>query len=78
MLAKIYLGEITSWNDAAIRALNPGRNLPDTKITPVFRSDGSGTTYNFTEYLSSVSPHVEEQGRLQHERQLPDGRRRPR
>ena len=37
-------------------ALNPGRNLPDLKITPVFRSDGSGTTYNFTEYLSAVSP----------------------
>jgi phosphate transport system substrate-binding protein len=54
-LAQIYLGEITKWDDAKIRALNPGRNLPDTKITPVFRSDGSGTTYNFTEYLSSVS-----------------------
>ena len=54
-LAGIYLGEITSWNDAKIRALNPGKSLPDTKITPVFRSDGSGTTYNFTEYLSSVS-----------------------
>ena len=56
VLAQIYLGEITNWNDQRIRALNPGRNLPDTKITPVFRSDGSGTTYNFTEYLSSVSP----------------------
>ena len=56
VLAQIYLGEISSWNDQRIRALNPGRNLPDTKITPVFRSDGSGTTYNFTEYLSSVSP----------------------
>jgi phosphate transport system substrate-binding protein len=56
VLSLIYLGEISSWNDQRIRALNPGRNLPDTKITPVFRSDGSGTTYNFTEYLSSVSP----------------------
>jgi phosphate transport system substrate-binding protein len=55
-IARIYLGEITNWNDQRIRALNPGRNLPDTKITPVFRSDGSGTTYNFTEYLSSVNP----------------------
>ena len=55
-LASIYLGEITSWNDQKIAALNPGRNLPDMKITPVYRSDGSGTTYNFTEYLSSVSP----------------------
>ena len=54
-LAQIYLGEITTWNDAKLRALNPGKTLPDTKITPVFRSDGSGTTYNFTEYLSSVS-----------------------
>jgi phosphate transport system substrate-binding protein len=54
-LAGIYLGEITQWNDPKIAAINPGRNLPSTKITPVFRSDGSGTTYNFTEYLSSVN-----------------------
>jgi phosphate transport system substrate-binding protein len=54
-IAGIYLGEITNWNDGKIRALNPGKSLPDLKITPVFRSDGSGTTYNFTEYLSSVS-----------------------
>jgi phosphate transport system substrate-binding protein len=54
-LANIYLGKITKWNDAAVKALNPKLNLPDTKITPVYRSDGSGTTYNFTEYLSSVS-----------------------
>ena len=56
VLAQIYLGEITNWNAAAIRAINPGRNLPDLKITPVYRSDGSGTTYNFTDYLSAVSP----------------------
>jgi phosphate transport system substrate-binding protein len=54
-LANIYLGKITQWNDAAIKKLNPSLNLPDTKITPVYRSDGSGTTYNFTDYLSSVS-----------------------
>ena len=54
-LAAIYLGEITNWNDARIKALNPSLSLPDKKITPVYRSDGSGTTYNFTEYLSSVS-----------------------
>ena len=48
-------GRITSWNDAAIKKLNPKLQLPSTKITPVYRSDGSGTTYNFTEYLSSVS-----------------------
>jgi len=54
-LANIYLGQITNWNDAAIKRMNPSLNLPDLKITPVYRSDGSGTTYNFTEYLSSVS-----------------------
>ena len=55
VLADIYLGKIMNWNDAKIRAINPGRNLPDLKITPVYRSDGSGTTYNFTDYLSAVS-----------------------
>ena len=55
-LANIYLGQITNWNDAAIKRLNRNLNLPDLKITPVYRSDGSGTTYNFTEYLSAVSP----------------------
>lgn len=55
-LASIYLGKITSWNDAAIKKLNPKLSLPSTKITPVYRSDGSGTTYNFTDYLSAVSP----------------------
>jgi phosphate transport system substrate-binding protein len=55
-IAKIFLGQITNWNDPAIKALNKGANLPDLKITPIFRSDGSGTTYNFTDYLSSVSP----------------------
>jgi phosphate transport system substrate-binding protein len=55
VIANIYLGKVTQWNAPAIKALNPNVNLPDTKITPVFRSDGSGTTYNFTDYLSSVS-----------------------
>jgi phosphate transport system substrate-binding protein len=55
VLADIYLGRITNWNDRRIRALNAGRNLPDLKITPVYRSDSSGTTYNFTDYLSAVS-----------------------
>ncbi len=54
-LAKIYLGSVTSWNDAAIKRLNPKLDLPDTKITPVYRSDGSGTTYAYTNYLSAVS-----------------------
>jgi phosphate transport system substrate-binding protein len=56
VLANIYLGKITKWNDAALKSLNPGVNLPDMSITPIFRSDGSGTTYNFTDYLSKVSP----------------------
>jgi phosphate transport system substrate-binding protein len=54
-IAKIFLGQITNWSDAAIKALNKNANLPDLKITPVFRSDGSGTSYNFTDYLSSVN-----------------------
>jgi phosphate transport system substrate-binding protein len=55
VLANIYLGKITKWNDPALTKLNPDANLPGTTITPIFRSDGSGTTYNFTDYLSSVS-----------------------
>ncbi|HST13917.1 MAG TPA: phosphate ABC transporter substrate-binding protein PstS [Gaiellaceae bacterium] len=54
-ISKIFLGTITTWNDPAIKALNKSANLPDLKITPVFRSDGSGTSYNFTDYLSSVN-----------------------
>jgi phosphate transport system substrate-binding protein len=55
VLASVYLGKITEWNDPQIKALNPGVNLPSTKITPVYRSDNSGTSYNFTDYLSAVS-----------------------
>ncbi|HST26024.1 MAG TPA: phosphate ABC transporter substrate-binding protein PstS [Gaiellaceae bacterium] len=55
VLAQIYMGQITNWNAPALQKLNPGINLPDQKITPVYRSDGSGTSYNFTDYLSSVS-----------------------
>jgi phosphate transport system substrate-binding protein len=58
IIAKIYLGNITQWDDAAIKKINPGVNLPSTKITPVWRSDGSGTTYNFTDYMSAVSPQA--------------------
>jgi phosphate transport system substrate-binding protein len=54
-LVNIYLGSITNWNDAAIKKLNPKLSLPDLKITPVYRSDGSGTTYAYTDYLSAVS-----------------------
>ncbi len=54
LVCKIYLGEITSWADPAIKALNPGLKLPDHKITVVHRSDGSGTTAIFTSYLSQA------------------------
>ncbi|HEY4560901.1 MAG TPA: phosphate ABC transporter substrate-binding protein PstS [Lysobacter sp.] len=56
LLADIYLGKVTSWNDAAIVRLNPGLSLPASKINVVKRSDGSGTTFNFVNYLSKVSP----------------------
>ena len=55
VVAAIYLGQITQWNDPRIKALNPGVHLPALKITPLFRSDGSGTTYAFTNYLSDIS-----------------------
>jgi len=55
-LANIYLGTITKWNDPAIAKLNPGVKLPDTAIVVVHRSDGSGTTFIWTDYLSKVSP----------------------
>ena len=56
VLSNIYLGNITNWNSPAIKALNPGVNIPDQKITVVYRSDGSGSTYAFTNYLATVSP----------------------
>lgn len=56
LLALIYAGEIKMWNDPRIAKLNPGLHFPAKAITPVHRSDGSGTTYNFTHYLSQVSP----------------------
>jgi len=55
-LAQIFLGAITNWNDAAIQKLNPKVKLPDLAIAVVHRADGSGTTFNFTDYLSKVSP----------------------
>jgi phosphate transport system substrate-binding protein len=55
-IAKIFSGKITTWNDAAIATDNPGVNLPSTKITPVHRSDSSGTTRNFTLYLTKTAP----------------------
>ena len=56
VLAEIFLGQITRWNDAALTALNPGLSLPAAAINVVHRSDGSGTTYIFSNYLSSVDP----------------------
>ncbi len=56
VLAEIFMGKITRWNDKEIAALNPKAKLPSTAITPVYRSDGSGDTYAFTNYLSKVSP----------------------
>lgn len=61
VVAKIFLGEITKWNDPAIVAENPGLNLPDEDIVTAHRSDGSGTTFIFTDYLSVVSPTWDEQ-----------------
>ena len=55
-VAAIYLGDITMWNDARIKKLNPRVALPATAIAPVYRSDGSGTNFLFTNYLSAVSP----------------------
>ncbi|HMJ33613.1 MAG TPA: phosphate ABC transporter substrate-binding protein PstS [Baekduia sp.] len=55
-LAKIYLGKITSWDDAAIKAQNPDATLPSTKITVIHRSDSSGTTKGFTQFLANYSP----------------------
>jgi phosphate transport system substrate-binding protein len=55
-LADIYLGKIVKWNDAAIAKLNPGVKLPNLAIAPIYRSDGSGTTFIYTNYLSKVSP----------------------
>src|SRR5487761_1755672 len=56
VIAQIFMGNITSWNDPALVSLNPGVNLPSQKIIIAHRSDGSGTTYAFTDYLSKVSP----------------------
>ena len=55
LLADIYMGKITMWNDPAIAAVNPGITFPELKITVVHRSDGSGTTFNFVNYLSKVN-----------------------
>ena len=58
LLAKIFQGQITKWNDPAIAALNGGTSLPDADITPIFRSDSSGTTDNFQKYLTAAAPQA--------------------
>ena len=55
-IAAIYMGEIKSWSEVPIKRLNPGVNLPNTAIAPIYRSDGSGTNFLFTDYLSKASP----------------------
>jgi phosphate transport system substrate-binding protein len=55
-IASIYMGEIAKWDDARIKKLNPGVGLPSTAIAPVYRSDGSGTNFLFSDYLSKESP----------------------
>jgi len=55
VLAEVYMGTIVKWNDPKLVALNPGKKLPDQNITVVHRADGSGTTFNFTDYLAAVS-----------------------
>lgn len=64
-LAKIFAGQITTWNDPAITALNSGVSLPATAITPVHRSDKSGTTGNFTDYLGKTAPDVWTEGSVE-------------
>jgi phosphate transport system substrate-binding protein len=55
VLADVYMGNVTKWNDPKLQALNPGKQLPDETITVVHRADGSGTTFNWTDYLSAAS-----------------------
>lgn len=61
IIADIFAGKITKWNDERLVALNPDVKLPATAIMPVYRSDGSGTTYVFTDYLTKVSPMWKQQ-----------------
>lgn len=59
VLAEMFMGDIKRWNDPKLQALNPGKNLPNVEITIVHRADGSGTTFNWTDYLTVVSPEWE-------------------
>ena len=61
IIADIYLGKIKKWNDSRIQAVNPGVSLPDKELNPVYRSDGSGTTFVFSDYLTKISNDWKEQ-----------------
>ncbi len=80
VIADIYLGKITTWNDPRIAKENPGVNLPANAILPVYRSDGSGTTYIFTDYPLEGQLRLGQQGRQEHLRKVayrhrPEGQR---
>ena len=70
VIAGIYFGKITNWNDPKIAKLNPKAKLPNLAITPIYRSDGSGDTYAFTNYLSKISPAWTPRSRLRHDGRL--------
>ena len=76
VIADIYLGKITKWNDPRIAKDNPGVKLPDNADHVVYRSDGSGTTFIFTDFLSKVSPDWKSRVGTQHRRQLAHRHRR--
>lgn len=59
VMAEVFMGNIKKWNDPKLVALNPGKNLPNAEITIIHRADGSGTTFNWTDYLSTISPEWE-------------------
>ena len=59
VMAEVFMGNIVKWNDPKLQALNPGKKLPDMNITVVHRADGSGTTFNWTDYLTVISPEWE-------------------
>jgi phosphate transport system substrate-binding protein len=73
LLADIYLGKVTNWNDKAIAELNQDLKLPDLAIAPVYRSDGSGTTYNFVYYLAALSPEWKDKVGVNTSVQFPAG-----
>ena len=73
LLAGIFLGKINNWSDPAIAQVNPGVKFPNMPIVVAHRSDGSGTTYVFTDYLSKVSPEWNYGGWQRHQREVAGG-----